>query len=85
MVHFGAQIALAASIATLVAASPVERSTSKLPVQKRAKSTQYLAKDVVTRDKARIAHYNGRSAIKRGEKVVTKRASSGPATNEDVQ
>lgn len=85
MVHFAAQLAVVASFATYVAASPVEKSSVvAIPVEKRHKSAQYLANDVVARDQARIARYNERAAIRRGESVVSKRAASGTVTNEDV-
>lgn len=84
MVHFGAQLALAASLAAYAVASPVEKR-AVIAVEKRATSSQYLAKDLVARDQSRIAHYNERAAINRGEKVVSKRASSGTVTNKDVR
>lgn len=84
MLGLTAQLALAASIASFVAASPVESSVLTIPVEKRHKSAQYLASDIVSRDQARIAHYHERAAIQRGEKIVSARVASGTITNADV-
>lgn len=86
MVHFAARIALAASVASLAAASPVEQpNVLTIPVEKRHKSAQYLAKDIVSRDQSRLAHYHERAAFARGEREFAPRAMSGTVTNADVR
>lgn len=87
MVHFRTQLAVASSVAALVAASPVDKKTSVLviPVEKRHKSPQYLAQDIVSRDQSRLARYHERAAASRGEKMMSERAvMSSKITNEDV-
>lgn len=75
-------LALAASVASLVAAVPtaVEKRTT-IPVRKGHSSKGISAKSVVERDLARIANYNARKPASAG---LEARASSGTATNEDV-
>lgn len=74
-----AQFAVAASIASLVAAAPAaNEKRHTLPVRKGTSGKAISAKAVVERDQARIANYNARSG------GIEKRASSGSAINEDV-
>lgn len=84
MVLLAAKLALAASLVSYVAASPVEKGVLTIPVEKRTKSAQVLAKDIVSNDLARIGHYHEKAAAARGETYVHERASSGTVTNEDV-
>ncbi|KAF8317958.1 putative aspartic protease [Clavulina sp. PMI_390] len=76
MVRLASQLAVAASIASLVAAAPAPGSTIILPVKKGTSGNKITAKGVVERDQARIAGYNGRT--------LEKRASSGTVSNADV-
>jgi len=66
-------------VTTLVSAAPAERGKSVvIPIRKGTSGKHITAKDVVERDLARIAVYNGKSA------AVSARASSGTAINKDV-
>lgn len=77
MVRIASQLAVAASLASLVASAPTERSaTVTIPVKKGSSGKQISAKQVVEHGLARIAAYNDRS--------IQKRASSGSAINADV-
>lgn len=78
MVRVSAQLAVAASIASLVSAAPTAPKTVVIPVKKGSSGKSITSKDVVEHDLARIAAYNDKSGS------LSARASSGPAINEDV-
>jgi hypothetical protein len=77
MVRVATSLALAASVATLVSAAPAQRGNRiVISVRKGTSGKPITAKDVVSRDLARIARYN--------DKSLSARASSGTAINQDV-
>lgn len=63
MARLSAKLALAASVASLVAAAPapIEENFVRIPVKQRTSSRAFTAKDILAKDNARITHYNARS------------------------
>lgn len=62
MVHIAASIALAISAAGFVSANPISARTLTIPLTKTASKSQISGKDIVAKEKARIAKYNGARA-----------------------
>lgn len=74
MARLSTKLALAASVASLVSAAPVEESFIRVPVKHHTSTRAFTSKDIVAKDAARISHYNG--------KTKETRASSGAIYNE---
>ncbi|KAF8317956.1 acid protease [Clavulina sp. PMI_390] len=68
MVRLVSQLAIIASIASFVVAAPAPGSTVTIPVQKRTSGDKTSAKDLVERDRNRLASYNERTLEKRWER-----------------
>lgn len=75
MVKLVARFAFAASLASLVSASPVAQSGSFISVPISKKAGKLTAKDLVQKEQARVKSFSG---------ALAAAASSGPVVNEDV-
>lgn len=64
MARLSAKLAFAASVASLVAAAPVEETFVRVPVKQRTNTRPFTSKDILAKDIARLEHYNGRSNSK---------------------